>query len=74
MERHFMRRASAVALILDVRQHLKSQLNEHAVAEARRLHSAIDDLTRLLLDVRAGRTREFEITSPAPLHITISDN
>jgi hypothetical protein len=73
MERHFMRRTSAVALIVDVRQHLQSQLNEHAVEEARRLHAAIDELTRLLLDVRAGRTNEFELTSPAPLHITISD-
>ncbi|WP_118179518.1 hypothetical protein [Paraburkholderia phosphatilytica] len=68
-----MRRTSAVALIVDVRQHLQNQLKGHAASDTHKLQAAIDDVTRLLLDVRAGRTNDFEITAPTPLHITISD-
>lgn len=70
-----MSRGSAIAMLVDARQHLVKQRDEHPASgdEARRLQGMVDDLTRLLLDVRAGRVHEFEITAPTRLRITVSD-
>jgi hypothetical protein len=38
-----------------------------------REEQTLKTLERLLLDVRIGRIREFDIENPMPLHVTILD-
>ncbi len=72
MERFFLSRRSAIALIVSARKKLLADAAERMPAEAQPLLDTAAQLERLLLDVRACRIDAFELTHPAPAHITIS--
>lgn len=74
MERFFMCRRSAIALIVRARSTLLADNDDQPAAEIQRQQSRVADLTRLLFDVRAGRVSAFELQYPAPMHVTISSD
>jgi hypothetical protein len=71
MERYFMPRARAIALIAQTRKTVLSHANERLPADAKRLHDDAASLAQLLLDVRACRVDSFELTFPSPMHVTV---
>jgi hypothetical protein len=71
MERFFISRPSAIALIVSARKKLLADASERLPAEAQPLFDTAAQLERLLLDVRACRIDAFELTYPAPVYITI---
>jgi hypothetical protein len=73
MERHFMSRTSAVALLVAARRALTAELHEKPRHDANRTEQLLTDVERLLLDVRAGRTREFDMDYPHHVHVIVSD-
>jgi hypothetical protein len=73
MEQCFMSRTSAVALLVQKRRAIFDGLKDKAAHEMSREEQTLKTLERLLLDVRIGRIREFDIENPMPLHIIISD-
>ncbi len=74
MERFFMSRRSAVALIVRVRTSLLAHNDDQPPADAQRQQARVADLTRLLFDVRAGRVSVFELKDAGSMHITISSD
>ncbi|CAG9264942.1 conserved hypothetical protein [Paraburkholderia unamae] len=72
MEEFFMSRTSAIALIVRSRKSLLADAEERMPADAERLNAAAADLTRLLLDVRAGRVNAFELNQPTRMRVFIS--
>ncbi|WP_027794115.1 hypothetical protein [Paraburkholderia acidipaludis] len=72
MERFFISRPSAIALIARARKKLLADAGECVPSEAQPLLDRAAQLERLLLDVRACRIDAFELTDPTPVHITIS--
>jgi hypothetical protein len=74
MERFFMSRRSAIALIVKIRTSLLANKDDRPPAEAQRQQARVADLTRLLFDVRAGRISEFELSDPARMHVTVSSD
>ncbi|MFP6558273.1 hypothetical protein WJ542_08075 [Paraburkholderia sp. B3] len=72
MERFFISRPSAIALIATARKKLLADAGERGPSEAQPLLDRAAQLERLLLDVRACRIDAFELTYPAPVYITIS--
>jgi hypothetical protein len=74
MERFFMSRRSAIALIVNARTTLLANTDERLSADARHSQARLADLTRLLFDVRAGRIDEFELKEPTPIHVTVSSD
>jgi hypothetical protein len=72
MEQFFMSRTSAIALIVNSRKSLLAEAEERMPADAERLRAASEDLTRLLLDVRAGRVTAFELNEPTRMRVFIS--
>lgn len=73
MERYFMSRRSAVGLLADARRTLAAELHEKPQREAERNQQILHELERLLLDVRVGRTREFQLVFPSRMHVIVSD-
>ncbi|MCX5542285.1 hypothetical protein M3A49_22775 [Paraburkholderia sp. CNPSo 3076] len=67
-----MSRPSAISLIVRSRQALLADADERPAAEAERLRAAAADLTRLLLDVRAGRVNVFELSEPTRMRVVVS--
>jgi len=72
MEEFFIPRRSAIALLMKSRKSLLADAEEQTPAVAERLHAAAEDLTRLLLDVRAGRVQVFELNEPTRMRVVIS--
>ena len=72
MERFFMSRRSAIALIVRARTTLLAGTDERLPADAQHHEALVADLTRLLFDVRAGRIDEFELKAPTPMHVTVA--
>ena len=68
-----MSRTSAVALLVDTRQVLSADLRDKPQSETERHQHMLQDVERLLLDVRVGRTREFELAFPSRMHVIVSD-
>lgn len=73
MERYFMSRTSAVALLVDTRRTVVADLADKTAHEAQDGERLVRDLERLLLDVRVGRTREFSLEFPSRMHVIVSD-
>lgn len=73
MERYFMSRTSAIALLVDTRQALAADLHDKSAHEGQRGEQSLHDVERLLLDVRIGRTREFDLAFPHRIHVIVSD-
>jgi hypothetical protein len=72
MERFFLSRRSAIALIVSTRKKLLAEAGERMPAEAQPLLDTAAQLERLLLDVRACRIDTFELAYPVRVHISIS--
>lgn len=68
-----MSRTSAVALLVDTRQALSADLHEKPQSETERNQRMLQDVERLLLNVRVGRTREFLLEFPSRIHVIVSD-
>ena len=68
-----MSRTSAVGLLVDTRQTVAKDLHDKPAHDASRQQQMLQELDRLLLDVRIGRTREFEIETPTRIHVIVSD-
>ena len=73
MERYFMSRTSAIALLVDTRQTLSAGLHEKPQSESERHQRMLQEVERLLLNVRVGRTREFELEFPSRMHVIVSN-
>lgn len=72
MERFFISRTSAVALLVDTRRALTADLHDTTMGSER--HQAmLHEVERLLLNVRVGRTREFELEYPNRMQVIVSD-
>jgi hypothetical protein len=69
MERYFMSRTSAIGLLVDTRQALAADPSHGGQTSEQMLR----DVERLLLDVRVGRTREFQLEFPNRIHVIVSD-
>lgn len=68
-----MSRPSAIAMLVDARHALTAELRDKPEREATRNQRMLQDLERLLLNVRVGRTREFDLDFPNAIHVIVSD-
>lgn len=68
-----MSRTSAVALLVDARQSLAGELQEKASHAPVGGEQMLRDIERLLLDVRIGRAREFQLDYPTRVYVIVSD-
>jgi hypothetical protein len=73
MERYFMTRTSAVALLVGSRRAIREELENKVATDTTRCERLFQNLERMLLDVRAGRTSEFDLEYPLPVHVIVSD-
>ncbi len=73
MQRFFMTRARAVAYLLVMRRAMPDGIDNLLVDEADSRLQELDMLERLLLDVRAGRIREFRLNEPEAVEIVVTD-
>jgi len=73
MERFFMRRASAVILLLDRRRKWLKQIEATPSGDVEPQIREIESIDRLVLDVRAGRVRTFELTRPNTITVHVTD-
>jgi hypothetical protein len=73
MERYFMSRTSAVALLVDTRRTMTESLQDKSAHEAVHDEQRLKSIERLLLDVRVGRVREFQLDHPVRMHIVVTD-
>jgi|GEM_PF-2039553 len=74
MERFFMSRRSAIALIVNARTTLLAKADERLPADIQHHDARVADLTRLLFDVRAGRVDEFKLKEPTPMHVIVASD
>ncbi len=68
-----MSRLSAIALLVDTRRALAADLHEKPQHDKQRSEQSLHEVERLLLDVRVGRTREFELEFPSRMHVIVSN-
>ncbi|MEA3118667.1 MAG: hypothetical protein QOI13_1937 [Paraburkholderia sp.] len=68
-----MTRTSAVAVLVGSRRAIRDELQDKPAHEASRNEQLLQNLERMLLDVRAGRTSEFNLEYPSPVHVFVSD-
>jgi hypothetical protein len=73
MEQFFMRRESAVTYLLGQRRAWFAKISTTSTGNVETESQQIELLERLILDVRAGRVRAFELTHPKPVAIFITD-
>jgi hypothetical protein len=73
MQCFFLTRASAVAYLLGMRRATPDGMDNLRVGEADVRLQELDTLDRLLLDVRAGRIREFRLDRPQAMEIVVTD-
>lgn len=73
MERYFVSRTSAVAMLVDARRAIVHERDGKSTHDAPRYERLLKDVERLLLDVRIGRIREFDLEFPSRAHIIVAD-
>lgn len=73
MERFFMRRASAVILLLYRRRDWQARIAAIESGNVEREMLEIESIDRLVLDVRADRIRTFELTDPKAVEVNVID-
>jgi hypothetical protein len=73
MERYFMSRTSAVALLVDARRAITQQREDKFAHDASHYERLLGEVERLLLDVRVGRVLEFDLEFPSPVHVIVAD-
>jgi hypothetical protein len=73
MERFFMTRARAAAYLLRMRRAMRDGIDSLRTGVTDSRLQELDTLDRLLLNVRAGRVREFRLDTPLAVEIMITD-
>jgi hypothetical protein len=73
MERFFMGRGSAATYLLGQRRAWWAKTSATSGGNVEMESRQIALLERLILDVRAGRVRTFELTHPRPVAIFVTD-
>jgi hypothetical protein len=73
MERFFMRRGSAVTYLLQRRRAWFIAIEATPSGNVEMESRQIELIERLILDVRSGRVRSFELTQPKPVAIFVTD-
>jgi hypothetical protein len=73
MERYFMTRTSAVALLVGSCRALRDELRDKPAHEATRSERMLKNIERMLLDVRAGRAYQFDLEYPSTVRVIVSD-
>jgi hypothetical protein len=73
MSQFFMRRASAVAYLMERRRAWYEMISACPSGNIEFESAQIDLISRLIIDVRAGRVRSFELTLPQPVAIHVTD-
>ncbi|RDJ97590.1 hypothetical protein [Paraburkholderia lacunae] len=68
-----MRRASAVILLLYRRRDWQGKIAAVANGNVEREMLEIESINRLVLDIRAGRIRTFELTDPKAVEVNVTD-
>lgn len=68
-----MSRTSAVAMLVDSRRAIVHELEDKPVHDAPRYERLLKEVERLLLDVRVGRIREFDLEFPSRARVIVSD-
>ena len=68
-----MSRTSAVALLVDNRRAIVHAREDKSTHDAPRYERLLGEVERLLLDVRVGRVREFDLEFPSHVHVIVSD-
>jgi len=68
-----MSRTSAVALLVDARRAIVHESEDKAAHDAPRYERLLGEVERLLLDVRVGRVREFDLEFPSHAHVIVAD-
>jgi len=73
MERFFMARGSAVTYLLGQRRAWFAKISAAQSGNVEMESRQIELIERLILDVRAGRVRTFELTQPKPVTIFVTN-
>jgi hypothetical protein len=73
MEQFFMRRGSAVTYLLARRRAWFATIADAPSGNIEMELSEIERIERLILDVRAGRVRAFELTRPKRVAVFVTD-
>lgn len=73
MERYFVSRTSAVAMLVDARRAIVHARDDKSTHDVPRYEQLLKDVERLLLDVRVGRIREFDLEFPSHAHVIVAD-
>ncbi len=68
-----MRRGSAVTYLLGQRRTWFAKISATSTGNVETESRQIELIERLILDVRAGRVRTFELTHPKPVAIFVTD-
>lgn len=67
-----MSRTSAIALLVDTRRVLAADTRETSQNTPARNQQLLQEVEQLLLNVRVGRTREFDLEFPTRIHVIVS--
>jgi hypothetical protein len=73
MEKFFMGRGSAVTYLIARRRAWFATITATPSGNVELESRQLELLERLILDVRAGRVRSFELTQPKPVSVVVTD-
>lgn len=73
MERFFLGRAGAIVYLMERRRAWFAKITAASSGNVELESAQIDMIERLVLDVRAGRVREFELHHPKPVAVFVTD-
>jgi hypothetical protein len=73
MEQFFMRRGSAVTYLLERRRAWFATIADTPSGNLEMESRELEKIERLILDVRAGRVRAFELTQPKRVSVFVTD-
>ena len=68
-----MQRASAIIYLLYRRREWQGKMATVTSGDVEREMREIESINRLLLDIRAGRIRRFELTHPKAVEVNVTD-
>jgi hypothetical protein len=72
MERFFMSRASAVTFLLESRRAMFAKISDSAFGDVETESRELEEIDRLILDVRAGRVCVFQLKQPRAVEIFVT--
>jgi hypothetical protein len=73
MERFFMGRASAVTYLLESRRAIFEKIADSLTGNVETESRELEQIDRLILDVRAGRVQAFELKHPKAVAIFVTN-